>query len=205
MLLFLNHTTSNNKFDGNEEEVVVLHLEFKNAFDSVPHDILLQKIDMLGIGGNFSKIIANYLSKRKQYVKLNDFNSETVPVTSGVPQGPLLAPLLFVIFVYDIPLKETKCEAFGYADDFKFVATNSENKHYDIKQIEEWCLNNKMTLNENKCYILPNESQDNPKLNLNNKTLLYQSEQKVLGITMVPKLNWKPNVEKMCSKALKAF
>ena len=90
MLLFLNHLY--NKFDGNEEELLVLFLDSKKAFDSVPHDILLQKTEKLGIGGNFLKIIASYLSKRKQYVKLNDFNSETVQVTSGVPQGSLLGP-----------------------------------------------------------------------------------------------------------------
>ena len=76
---------------------------------------------------------------------------------------------------------------------------------YDIKQIEEWCLSNEMTLNENEFYILSMKSQDKPKLSLNNKTLLYQSEQKDLGITMAPKLNWKPNVGKRCSKALKVF
>ena len=63
-LLFLNHPY--NKMDGNEEELLVLYLDFKKAFDSVPHDILQQKIEMLGIGGNFLKIIASYLSKRKK-------------------------------------------------------------------------------------------------------------------------------------------
>ena len=62
-----------------------------------------------------------------------------------------------------------------------------------------------MTLNENKCFILPIKSQDQPKLSLNNKTLLYQNDQKDLGITLAPKLNWNPNVGKRCSKALKSF
>ena len=90
--------------------------------------------------------------------------TQTKQVASGVPQGSLLGPLLFIIFGNDLPLQVTKCEAFGYADDFKLVATNNENIQYAIKQIEEWCLNNKMTLNENKCYILPIKSQDKPKL-----------------------------------------
>ena len=120
MLLFLNHLY--NKFGGNEEELFVLYLHFKKAFYSVPLDILLQKNKMLGIDGNFLKIFASYLSKRKQYVKLNDLNSETVLVTSRVPQGSLLGPLLCIIFVNDLPLKVNKCEAFGHADDSKFVA-----------------------------------------------------------------------------------
>ena len=94
---------------------------------------------MLGIGGNFLKIIASYLSKRKQYVKLNDSNSEIEQVTSGVPQGSLLDSLLFIIFVNDLSLQVTKCEAFGYADDFKLVATNSENMQYEIEEMEKWC------------------------------------------------------------------
>ena len=81
-------------------------------------------------------------------------------VTCGVPLGSLLGAFLFIIFANDLHLQVTMCEAFGCADDFKLVATNSENMLYDIKQIEEWCLNNKMTLNENKCYILPIESED---------------------------------------------
>ena len=168
MLLFLCHLC--NKFDGNQKELLVLYLDFKKAFDSVPHDIVLYNIEMVGIGGNFLKFTARYLSKRKQYVKLNDFNSETVQVTSGVPQGSLLGPLLFIVFYNDLALQLSKCEAFGYTDDFKLFATNSENMQYVIKQIEELYINNKMTINENKCYILPIESQDKRKLSLNNGT-----------------------------------
>ena len=124
-------------------------------------------------------------------------------LTSGVPQGLLLGPLLFIIFVYDLPLQITEWEDFGYADDFKLVATNIENMQYDIKQIEEWCLNKKMTKNVNNCNTLPIKILDKPKLSINNKILLYQSEQKDLGITMAPKLNWKPNVKKRCPKELK--
>ena len=116
--------------------------------------MLLQKSELLGTAGNLLNINASYLNKTIQYVKLIAFNSETVQVTIRVPQGSLLG-----------------CEAFGYADDFKLVATNSQNKQYDVKQIEEWCLNNKTTLNEYKCYILQIKSQDKPKLSLNNKTL----------------------------------
>ena len=101
-----------------------------------------KKIEMLGIGGGFMKCFASYLSIKKQYVKLNLFRSDTVQVTRCVPQGSLLGPLLFIIYVNDLPLQVTKCETFGYADIFKFVATISKNMQYGIKQIEKCCLNN---------------------------------------------------------------
>ena len=136
-------------------EIFVLYLDFKKAFDTVPHDLLINKVENLGVGGNFLKIVASYLSNRKQYVKVNDSESETVPVTSGVPQGSLLGPLLFIIYINDLPQQTSKCSAFGYADDFKLVSTNPANIQSDLEKIEKWCHNNKMQLNESKCHILP--------------------------------------------------
>ena len=88
MLLFLDLLY--NEFDEKDNEIFVLYLDFKKAFDTVPHDLLINKVENLGVGGNFLKIVASYLSNRKQYVKVNDSESETVLVTSGVPQGSLL-------------------------------------------------------------------------------------------------------------------
>ena len=88
MLLFLDLLY--NEFDEKDNEIFVLYFDFKKAFETVPHDLLINKVENLGVGGNFLKIVASYLSNRKQYVKVNDSESETVPVTSGVPQGSLL-------------------------------------------------------------------------------------------------------------------
>ena len=125
LLLFLDLLY--NEIDEKENELFVLHLDFKKAFDSVPHDLLLQKIEDEGIGGNVLKIIASYLSNHKQYVKVNNSVSETVPVTSGVPQGSLLGSLLFIIYVNDLPKQMNECKAFGYADDFKLVFAKPES------------------------------------------------------------------------------
>ena len=140
-------------------------------------------------------------------MKVNDSESETVPVTSGVPQGSLLGPLLFIIYINDLPQQTSKCSAFGYADDFKLVSTNPANIQSDLEKIEKWCHNNKMQLNESKCHILSTKVNEKNwhSFILNSKTLSNKSEQKDLGIIMATKLSWKANIKKRCSKAWKAF
>ena len=136
-------------------------------------------VEELQIGGNLLKLIASYLSDRKQYVKVNECTSDTVPVTSGVPQGSLLGPLLFIIYVNDLPSKVQNCNAFGYADDFKLVTTNPADIERDLISIEEWCEENKMRLNEDKCFLLPIKQQgQSNQLFLNEKPVASKTEQK---------------------------
>ena len=148
---------------------------------------------MLGIGGNLLKFIASYLNKGMQYVKLNVFSCEKLQVTRCVPQGSQHGSLAFIIFVNGLPLHKTNCETFGDADDLKFVATSSESNQYDIKPIEKWCLNNKITKNE---MYLANQNLDKYKFSLNNKNFTLQEITKRSVHYNGAKPNWKPNFKK---------
>ena len=100
-----------------------IYLDFAKAFDKVPHERLLLKVENHGIKGNALKWIRDFLSNRQQRVVINGTHSAWAPVTSGIPQGSVLGPLLFVIFVNDMPdvVKSFLCM---FADDAKPRAPN---------------------------------------------------------------------------------
>ena len=116
------------------------------------------------------KLIANYLTNSGQYVKINDKRSPTASVTSGVPQGSIIGPLLFILFMNDLPIIIKNSESFGNADDFKLANTDPCTLQEDKNRIKKWCSENKVRLNSDKCYNVPIKTKgeiDNLTLNTN--------------------------------------
>nr|CAD2197659.1 unnamed protein product [Meloidogyne enterolobii] len=159
---FYNSLDRNNKID-------VIYLDFKKAFDMVPINILLNKVMNAGIGGKVLKFIQNFLKKRTYKVKIGNEFSSSFKTSSGVPQGSVLGPILFSIFINDLPLGLPNEISYKlYADDVKlYISHNNDAKREileeSLKLILDWTSKNGLELSINKCSVLHIGKHNNKK------------------------------------------
>ena len=157
----------------------VVFLDLKKAFDTVNHQILLNKLNCYGITGTAHKWFASYLSNRSQYCQVNGGISKPSRMISGIPQGSILDPLLFLLYINDLPncLNSVKCNMF--ADDTQIdtsgndinTVTNALNK--DLKNVSDWLTVNKLSLNTKKTeYMIIGSYQRLYKFNRNRSSSL---------------------------------
>ena len=133
------------------EPVDIIYLDFQKAFDKVPHERLILKLKALGIGGTVLDWIREWLRGRKQKIVINGEYSEWADVTSGVPQGSVLGPVLFIIFINDID-ENILNNIFKFADDTTLegrvkTVQERESLHKDLKRLIEWSDKWKMKFN----------------------------------------------------------
>ena len=134
--------------EGNNVDVI--YLDFAKAFDKVPHQRLLHKLAAHGIGGSLLKWIENWLSRRKQRVCVNGFQSSWQFVLSGVPQGSVLGPELFLIFINDLDAGISNW-ILKFADDTKVFG--KINHADDIKRMQEDIIDPSIGLRTGKCHL----------------------------------------------------
>ena len=135
-----------------ENHVIAVYTDFSKAFDKIPHHELLQKTSNIGVGGCFPEIISDYLSNRKQFVRADNFSSEILEITISVPQGSLIGPLFFCIFIIDLLEVFKVSDPYIFADDLKLLAVIVDTKdiQQDLKSVENELDKNKMSLALNK-------------------------------------------------------
>ena len=190
----------------------VVYFDFSKAFDSVNHDIILRKLkERFNIDGVLLKFIRSYLIDRGQHVVIGNHSSSHKPVSSGVPQGSILGPLLFVLFINDLPegLSEGTQLAL-YADDTKIWRTikttdDSYILQRDIDYLNDWASRNKMNFHPNKCKVLPithsASSISSFVYVLGNIPLEKVDTEKDLGVDVNSRLNWNSQCIRLCAKA----
>ena len=187
----------------NKHPVDMVYLDFRKAFDSVPHERLILKLKTYGISGNLIKWIRSFLSGRTQVVKIGKELSSKKEVTSGIPQGSILGPVLFTVFINDLPeIVSSSCKVF--ADDTKIY--NSACKHIsiqnDLDKLFEWSNIWQLHFNIDKCKVL-HLGNCNP-LNsycMNNIQLHNCSSDKDLGIFFDSKLCFDNHINYAVNKA----
>ena len=192
----------------NGDSVDVAYLDFRKAFDSVPHQRLIQKLHDLGIRGPLLKWIEAFLVGRFQRVVVNGVRSEPISVRSGIPQGSVVGPILFVAYVNDLP----DCVKSGiklFADDTKLYASNRgtgtgdrNQMQVDLEALESWSATWLLPFNQDKCKILQ-LGHGNPQheYTLLGSPVTRVTEEKDLGVVVDEQLKFRRQAAAAISKA----
>lgn len=186
-------------------------MDLSKAFDCLPHEHLLHKLEAYGLSPTAVKLMASYLSNRQQRVKIGNTTSTWQNIIKGVPQGSILGPLLFNIFINDIFKCVTGSSIFNYADDNTLSAAHKnlgellmilENS---ASQAIDWFDYNYMLANPDKFQALviePGKRQgENHTLKFRDTSITSEPQAKVLGVIIDNKLDFTPHIKMICSKA----
>ena len=192
----------------NDIECDIIYFDFAKAFDTVNHDLILAKLkQMYGVENRLLSFVRDYLKDRKQKVTLNNIFSEFKKVKSGVPQGSILGPLLFVLFINDIGKKISPgTNICLYANETKIWRPMKSERdclvlQNDIDYLNKWCHDNLMKFHPKKCKVLSINFNRKPSLleslpmskfsyQLGNSILDYEDSENDLGVTVNKKFSW---------------
>ena len=189
-----------------------IFFDFRKAFDTVPHDLLLSRLYSSGLRGPILSWIKDFVSFRAQRVRIGSSISGSLPVPSGVIQGSVLGPTLFTIFVNEIDKCLKHCNILKYADDMRIFLSSSKDAlnicllerriQEDIDALVQWATESKMSFNLDKCFFVSfGRHNTSRSYSVCGSPLLYKNRYVDLGIKVDLPFSFKPHVDKVVSKA----
>ena len=192
-----------------------IFVDLQKAFDTVEHDILLAKLEHYSIHGMANNWFKSYLFNRKQFVSINGHISNQTSVKYGVPQGSVLGPLLFLIYINDLNLTIKFCKFHHFADDTNLLhfskSVNKLNKYVnlDMKNLTDWLNTNKISLNVKKTEVVifkyKKKKLECPiRIKLSRKRLYPSNSIRCLDVKVDENLNWKDHIHDIATRLNRA-
>ena len=197
--------------------VALVTKDLEKAFDMLSHDILIRKLKYYGFSDRVVKWFSDYFHLRRQVTIVNGNESTPSYVKHGVPQGSILGPLLFILYLNDLPRVVKHCKISLYADDTcVYVASKDPAEleamlNKDLESMSKWYSHNELLLNAKKCKLILFGTKKNllkfqqVKIHIDGCKLDVVDEFKYLGVILDKNLSWKPQIENVKSKILRNF
>ena len=186
-------------------------LDFRKAFDLVDHSILIEKLSLYKCKNNTLDLLSSYLHARKQVIENGQDTSKPALIKSGVPQGSILGPTLFLIFINDLPLHMNHCYIDFFADDATYHINGKSESEVEPKLQQDgdnsktWAKQHKMKIHYDKttCMLVGNRHKTREASGLNihieNNKLKQVEKQKLLGVFIDENLSWTAHIDNLCS------
>jgi hypothetical protein len=192
-----------------------IFLDFSKAFDTVNHDILLSKLYKYGIRGVANNWIKDYLSNHQQFCSISNYSSRKQMISCGVPQGSILGPLLFLIYINYLPNISSKLTSLLFADDSNLFASGPNLRDLQqefndkLPKLSEWFRANRLSLNIAKTHVMIFSPENDPNLSatilIDGITLNIVKKTKFLGVILDNRLSWKDHALYVAQKIAKSI
>lgn len=190
--------------------VLCVFIDLQKAFDTVDINILLEKLNKMGIRGVANNLMRTYSKNRKHYTVLGEHKSKIAELNVGVAQGSVLGPVQYLLYVHSLQYLGLRAKYYKFADDTVLVFSASDTKNLeklvndDLKLYYSWLCKNKLSININKSVYMTIKQKNKPKCEinvyLNNVKLIEVSEYKYLGLVLTNRLTWEPHIQNVMKK-----